>query len=519
MTIYNINRICIILSVIISSFWVFVSYISAHHYGYPSMDSWCYTAPWVYSPHPFSLSTPLLGNFHASDTSWGLHFPGGQMLMTLLPSFIPRTSSVIVLCYIFIQFLVAVEVALIIQNFTSNVLVSCLGLLFVLWDKSAATILWLQRTELIAAFLATSAILIIQNPNWRKSVLPQIGLYSCLFLLPTVGPVSVFVGAAIAGWLFLDTLLMKQNIVHKLLPILVYAMGVMLLALYYYTNHEMYMTFLDHAKSGLEITKQSKIPFWGYNTFAFQTLYKPFFLGTLAQLLSILYILWASWKFLIVQKKNISETWFHLSQQYLVFFCLLAALFSMQNTYNGFYIVATLPFATILGAIALNKIFKSRNIAFKTEVIIVLLITLLSSSYLLARTYKWFRDGGVNYHEKIAQFYSMIPQGGVVLVPESLWESAYNDKKHQIILNSLPYNARQTRQQEYLHYLETHYSNFDYFVVDRLQSHPSGFFEEHKAELTPIFHVQKTWLNSGVERGIDLTLYKNNHPSTMKFSN
>ena len=76
-------------------------------------------------------------------------------------------------------------------------------------------------------------------------------------------------------------------------------------------------------------------------------------------------------------------------------------------------------------------------------------------------------------------------------------------------MNELPYSASESRHLEYLKYLRENFSNFDYFVVDRLQSHPSKFFDENKDHLMPITRMTQTWKTGNEERGFDLILYKN----------
>ena len=488
------------------SLWVIVLYINSHHYCYCSMDSWALSAPGLYSKTPFQLSTPLLGNFHSSNITWGLHFPGGPMLFSLLPLSTLRSAESISLIHIVFLLIISLQSGIIVWMLTSRKIMAFLATALILSDKSCAINLWLQRNEFLGAILAATAIIaVIKNKN---KTLNSFMLFVCICLLPTITPIYVFVDIAIVAWLVIDTYFNEKNRLTLIYYISAFFLGIGLLAAFFFSNYETKEAFLDHSKNAFAISKNST-PFFGYNIIEFQSLYSPFFIGTLFQLLSLWIILYCSWESIFITKNSISNTWNYFSYYYLIFCCLLAGEFAMQNNFNGYYIVGTIPFATILGTVGLNKIFQKLKLSNKVETTIVVIICLLSSAYLCGRTYKWYHEGATNYRAEVEKFYSAIPTGGTVLAPEIFWELAREDHKRNIIMSSLPYNAGPSRQLEYLKYLKENFSSFDYFVVDRLQSHPSKFFDENKDHLIVIASAKKTWKTGVTERGFDLTLYKN----------
>ena len=486
--------------------WIIISYINSHHYSYCSMDSWALSAPGLYSKKPFQLCTPLLGNFHSSDITWGLHFPGGPMLFSILPFSTFKSAEVISLIHIILLLIIALEAGLITWMLTSRKIMAFLTAVLVMTDKSCAINLWLQRNELIGALIATTAIIaIITNKN--KIINSYIILFS-IVLLPTITPIYVFVDIAIVAWLLIDTFYNDIYRTKMLYYILAFFVGIALIAIFFLSNYEAKLAFLDHSKNALAISKKIT-PFFGYNIINFQSIYSPFYIGTIFQVLTVWFVFYYSWASIFKAKKSVQYTWNLFSKIYLIFFCLIAGEFAMQNNFNGYYIIGTIPFASILGAIALNKLFIELRLSRKVELATVLIICMLSSAYLCARTYKWYSEGAINYRAAIGKFYSSIPTGGTVLSPELFWELARDDHKRKIIMNELPYSASESRHLEYLKYLRENFSNFDYFVVDRLQSHPSKFFDENKDHLMPITRMTQTWKTGNEERGFDLILYKN----------
>jgi len=485
--------------------WLLVAFAHLYFFGYASMDSWCYTAPAAMARVPFALTTPFLGTFEGSDRAWGLHWPGGPLLTSIVTPFLPHnpvTYISISLGYWLMQSLAA---AALVRRLTASPWLPFCAFLFVASDRTCFNIAWLERYELLGGAIAIAAILALCGRQDRHAGVRSAIIGAAFFLMPLIHPVFSGLGLAWLTYLGFRTFALSRPRKNFCIAVAGYAAGWATFLGYYWSRPWLYAKFISHAHVNAEITRAIAPP--GIRTFL-----RHLFLATdvptregaviyLVALGGVLFLLYGFW----TSRREWKE---FLSREDLGVFTalgLLSTLFLAQFTYNNLYWATAWPFAVALSCkvtLRLMQKFPDRRRIVAGALVALLF---LHGSYLMGRTYLWHKSGFVNLRAQACGFASALPQGGQLFVPEVLWEY-YADGNRKIFMNTLPYLAGDPAERKYAAYITSLMRSGDILVVDVLQSYVP-LVDPHQPGWKEIQHLNITYHGDRL-RGFELTAYQ-----------
>ena len=500
------QRMLVILFAGLVLCWLFVAFLNLYFFGFASMDSWTLTAPAAMAKHPFALTTPFLGTFEGADRAWGLHWPGGPLLTSIVTPYLPHHPATYISISIFYWLLLSLAVTALVRRLTGSPWLALCGFLLVASDQMAFTIAWFERYELLGGAIAMVAIMALCSREDRHSGARLAAIGVAFFLLPLIQPVFSGLGLAWVVYLGLSTFALKRSWKPFCIAAAGYAAGWAVFLGYYLSRPWLYAQFRNHAHQNLEITRNTSPP--GIHTFLlhWMDIDRPFRAGAIfygigfCGVLALLYGLWKSrkdWKG-------------YLSREEPGIFAavgLVATLVLAQTTYNPYYWATAWPFAAVVVCMVaywLLERFPGRR-RLVSGVLIALI--LLHGAFWAGRGYLWYKTGFVNLRGQLRQFVSTLPQTGQVFIPEVLWDT-YAGGNRTVLINSLPFSAGDETQQRYAAYIASRIQSGDVLVTDQLQSHP-----------TLIDHAQPGWKelgqcnltyrgNGGKVHGFELTAYQ-----------
>ena len=486
--------------------WALLGFINLYNFSYASMDSWCYAAPAVLAKYPFDLRMPFLGTFDPASSGWGLHWPGGLFVTSIVTPFLPKYPATYVLIFMLYWLGCATTVGALVRRLSGSAEMAFVAFLLILSDHLCFSITWLQRYELFDGMLAVLAILALGRKTC--SVVSRMFVIALtFFLFPLLHPIYVGIGFFWLIYLLIRASFLRQRQEWHVwfFAVGAYALGALVLILYYVLQPARLALFLDHAHSNVEITRATSPPGIGkfLKSLALQS--APIGIGTLVYLCAFVevarlaYKTWSSGS--AIKNAFISEPTLALS-----IIGLVGALLLSQSTYNLYYWSAAWPFAVVL-ACQLAEYLRNRTPKAYLKYFHALLLALLlvHMAFWPARTYKWYQQGCVNYRAEIRRFVESLPSSERLFIPDSLWDSAALEHR-QVLMNTLPYNSGDDLRKKYESYLLSTVRSGDVLIVDKLQSHPISW--NSSEEWKEIAHYANAWKGTEKLRGLDLTAYQ-----------
>jgi hypothetical protein len=449
--------------------WLVVAFLHLYCFAFSSMDSWCYALPGLMARAPFHLADPFLGTFQNWNRGWGLHWPGGPMLVSLISPFLPRSPAVAVSIYLAFWLAISFAVRALVYRLTSSPWTAFCGMLFVLGDKYCFSITWLERYELLAGTLAIMAILALcgwqnERPGLRSAI---IGL--AFFALPLLNPVYTGLAGGLPIYLGFRTIVLRQSWKPFCIAVLGYATGWAVFGGYYYFQPWLYAIFHNHAQVNVVLTHATAPP--GIHTFLHNLLTNdsPTRVGVLMYFVSFAVCAYLLWGF-VKSGRNWRQ---FLEREDLVIFTalgLIGTVILAQFTANIYYWVNPWPYAAALNCLAAHRFLQRFPARQPLMVGALAVLVLLHASFWAGRSYVWYKNGFVNIRARARDFADSLPRGGRVFIPEVLWDS-FAPGDPNVFMNSLPYEAGIPNQKLYAAFITPLIHSGDVLVVDARQGH------------------------------------------------
>jgi hypothetical protein len=485
--------------------WLLAAFLHLYFFGFASMDSWTLTAPAATAKTPFVLTTPFLGTFEGADKAWGLHWPGGLLLTSIVTPFLPHDPATYITISIFYWLLVSLAATALVQRLTGAPWLALCAFVLVASDRMCFSVAWFERYELLGGAIAIAAIMAVCNGEQRHAGMRSVIIGVTFFLLPLIHPVFSGVGLAFVGWLGLTTLALKRPWKPFCIAAAGYAAGWGVFLGYYWSRPWLYAQFLNHAHQNLEITRNADPP--GLRTFFrhLSEIDRPTRAGALVYVIAfggVIYLVCGLWK----ARGNWRE---FLSREYLGVFSalgLVSSLLLSQTTYNPYYWATAWPFAAVVACMVAHWLLQGFPARRRLVVGVLVAILLLHGSFWAGRTWIWHKTGFVNLRAGVSQFAASLPEGAQLFIPEVMWDN-YAGGNRKVFLNSLPYSAGAPAQQRYASYIGPLMRSGDVLVIDDLQSHAS-LIDPHQAGWKEIGHSAITYPGEDKAHGFELTAYQ-----------
>lgn len=501
----NQRRVLTLLAVI-AFCWTVVAWIHLYFFGYASMDSWSYTAPAAMARVPFALITPFVGTFRGLNHGWGLHWPGGLFLTSIVTPFLPHDPATYVTIYVFYWLLGIVAVAVLVWRLTASPWLAVSAFLLMACDRLCFAVTWEQRYELVNTAIAIAAMLALCGRQDRHAGLRSVTVGVVFFLFPLLHPVLSGLGLAWIVYLAFRTLVLRQSWKPLCVAAVAYAAGWAGFIAYYWSRPWLYDLFRVHARYNLELSRSESPP--GIHTFLRVLLFhidNPTREGVLVYLVAfgaVIYLLYAFWK-------SRSEWREYLSRQDLEIFTALGFGCSMvlaQFTFNLYYWVTAWPFAVALACMVAHRLMERFPRRRWPVAGVLALVVILHGGYFVGRTLLWRKTGFVNLRSHLREFVATLPKEGQILAPEVLWDT-FADGRRTVLLNALPCNIGDTEQNKYAAYVATQIHSGDVLVTDTLASHPT-LIDYHNPGWKELGHYKVTYQGTDQLRGYNLTVYQ-----------
>lgn len=485
--------------------WLIVAFIHLYFFGYASMDSWTLTAPAAMAKVPFALTTPFLGTFEGADKAWGLHWPGGLLLTSIITPFLPHHPATYISISICYWLMLSLAAMALVNRLTGSPWLALCAFAFVASDRTCFSVAWFERYELLGGAIAIVAIMAVCNRQDRHAGMRSAIIGATFFLLPLIHPVFSGVGLALVAWLGFRTWAIRSPWKPFCIAAAGYAAGWAAFVGYYASRPWLYAIFRNHAHQNLEITRDNAPP--GIRTFLLHLSQtdRPTRAGAIVYLVAfagVISLLRGLWK----SRDNWRE---FLSREDLGIFSavgLVSALVLSQTTYNPYYWTTPWPFAVVLACMVTHWLLQRLPARRRLVGGALIAILLLHASYWAGRTWIWYKTGFVNLRAAVSQFAATLPQGGQLFVPEVLWDN-YAGGNRKVFMNSLPFSAGAPMQQRYASYIAPLMRSGDVLVIDALQSHAT-LIDPHQPGWKEIGHSKITYQGEDKLHGFDMTAYQ-----------
>jgi len=487
--------------------WFIFAYVHLYFFGYAAMDSWCYAGPAATARVPFAITTPFLGSFEGADKAWGLHWPGGPLLTSIITPFLPHNPATYVAIYLCYWLMLALAVAALVRRLTSSQWLALCAFLFVASDRISFGVTWLERYELLGSAIAITAVLALCGRQDRHASVRSAIIGIAFFVFPLLHPVFSGLGLAWLAYLGFRTFALRLPWKHFCIAAAGYAAGWAAFLGYFWSRPWLYAEFISHAHVNVELTRTTAPP--GIRTFL-----RHLFLETdaptregvaiyLAALGGALFLLCLFWK----SRREWRE---FLSREDLGIFAalgLLCTLFLAQFTYNGYYWATAWPFAVAVSCQVTHRLMQEFPGRRRIVAGALAALLFLHGGYFAGRTYLWHKTGFVNLRVHLREFASSLPQTGQLFVPEVLWDT-YAGGNRKVFMDTLPYLAGDPAEKRYASYIASLMRSGDVLVIDLLQSH-IPLIDPHGPGWKEIGHCNVVYKGeSNKVRGYELTAYQ-----------
>jgi len=485
--------------------WLAVMFVQLYFFGYAAVDSWCYAAPADLAKAPFQLTMPFLGAFEGANKAWGLHWPGGLLLSSVVTPYLPHGPATYVAIPIVYWLLASAATAVLVRRYTGSRWLALYAFLLVACDRLCSSIAWFERYEMLGAAIAIAGILALCGQEDGRSRARYATIGVAFFILPLIHPVFSGLGLGLLLTLALRTIALKQRWTRLSAAAGGYAAGWAVFIGYFWSRPWLYAQFRNHADQNLEITREASPP--GFRTFLVH-LYetdRPTRAGAVIYLVAfctVAALVCGLWKC----RREWKE---YLAREDLAVFVSLAlggTLVLSQMTYNTFYWATAWPFAAALACLAMHRVWQRYPKRMGLIGGVAAALMLMHMSYWPARTYLWYKTGWVNMRSELREFAQSLPRARRLFIPEVLWDT-YPDGNGEVYMNSLPFSAGAPMQQRYASYIVPLIRPGDVLVVDVLQSHPC-LIGPPAAGWKEIRHRKVVYMGADHPHGFDLTAYQ-----------
>lgn len=493
---------------LVAAVWLPLAFVNLWWGAYPSMDSWCYFAPSAAS-RPFTIITPLLGDWAGSSTGWGLHWPGGALILSSVLGLLPREPWIYVGTLLLEWFVLANLVRFLVRRLLSRPLWGDVAGALILFDRAVFNIAWLQRHEIIA-LVAEAALLACLVPvaRQRHGFRTLIVLFVAGVTMAAVHPSALGAGAAVLVLLGGLTAFARWP---GWRPVLAFAAGwmsgVIGVFTYFATDSNRLAAFLDHARVNLGLTFGAGAHFFFGKTLLvnFPEMYRPLYSGWLLIAALVAGTILTVRTFLALRARS---GWRAAARNEASWLCILVLGWGQAvlnfSTYNGYYMVLLVPFAIILGCRCLDRIPGQCWTVSLTALCLV--VALFHAALWPVRIGVWLRQGCPLYRSVLKEVWTTLPPSRTVLIPEVLWEEALRQPRHAF-LNTLPNNASNQRRRDYESYVRRQIRPGDILIHDRLQSQPVALLSDPGLRWR-LLDTRERFVTRGPRRlGFQLDLY------------
>ena len=491
--------------------WLVVAYVHLYFFGYPSVDTWAYAAPAITARAPLEITTPFLGAFEGSDKAWGLHWPGGPLLTSIITPFLPHNPAVDVSIYLCYWVFLCLATMTLVWRLTGSQWLALCGFLFVAGDRICFGVTWMERYELLDSAIAVTAILALCGRADRHPLLRLAVIGAAFFLFPLLQPITTGLGLAWLVCVGLQTWALKRQWTAFWVAAAGTAAGWACFLGYYLSRPWLYALFLLHARQN--VIASHEIAPLGIGTFVRRFIHigdptKAAAIVYLVALGGTIYLIHALWK----ARGGWRE---FVAREELMLFAAVALVCNFalaQFSYTDAYWAPSWPFAVAILCQIVCWLLRFKPGMRRLWTGALLLIPLAQCSYLPAKTWLWHKRGFVDLRAKLRDFAATLPQGGRIFIPESLFETYASNGRGQVYMNAIPALLGEDEQKKYAAYIKPLMHRGDVIVTDAFQW-SAVLIDPHSRDWKEIGSCNAIYdANAGTKHGFALIAYQKQSP-------
>ena len=483
--------------------WLAVAWVQLYFFSFQGGDSWTQAAPGLLARTPLEITTPFLGSFEGSDKAWGMHWPGGPLLVSLFGPFIPHTPAVFVSIYLTFWLLLALATAAITWQLTGSGWMALCALVLIVSDRISFSNVFLERYETLDGALEMVVLLALSGNPDRRRGLRDVALGAAFFLFPLMQPMTMGLSIAWVVCFGLRSWALRRAWRQFWIATAATAAGWAGFLGYYLSRPGLLAILLYHGRH----TTEASSPRLGTAIHRLLHIGDPTKSGTivyLAALCGVGWLLYAFWKARAEWREFVAREEVILLAAAGLLCCMVLVQFDRIDAYWE----PVWPFAVVIFCQMIWTLLRrvpSRRWVWQGALGAVLLLHCL---YLPGRVYVWYKLGFINMPATLRNFANSLPRTGQLFLPEVLWQT-YADGSRPFILNSIPAEVGLDKEKRYADYLAPQIHSGDVLVIDL-----------HQMSETLINPHQQGWKQigmcavmyggraAGMQHGFELTAYQ-----------
>ena len=466
-----------IISGLFCLLWMAWTIYSAWMTGPVISDSWQSVGAAVRSKHPFDLSGLYLSNFDGYSITWGHHWPGWPMLLSLLFFWIPFHSLIV----FFIESVILLTIAIIAYQQGRRETpwyVASLIFFLVLIDPAQHVGLSMMRPENLVALLF---LLLCQKFLSKDSQNHRIFF---IFLIAATLPFIHIMGCigapalVIARWASLRFSvrdLWNDSARPSLLFLLAgWGAGCFGLLVWFTANQYRW----NHFSQNLEAQRLSLHGLWN----CFDACY----LDDISGLMTLL--LWLIVAFCCIVQLWRKKPCLDILSYGMIALVCVAFSFVVKNP-NRLHLVTVYPCAVVAVVLSLSGYFKESKRQFYITAFLFSLVVLFAIAFHGKRVYSFALNSMRDQRIASEEFISKYRNNGNVFLPSSLWEAAAHLKFQRCYFYTFPNVATPSYRHECEKHLWSHAELGDTMILDYTQqSKGNPFFHEQALDRISLFN-------------------------------
>jgi hypothetical protein len=485
--------------------WLAAAFIHLYYFAYPSVDTWCYAAPATMARAPLELTMPFLGTFEGADKGWGLHWPGGPLLTSLVAPFLPHNPAAHVSIYLFYWLLLGLATAALVRRLTESPWLALCGFLFVAGDRASFGVTWMERYELLDTAVAIAGVLALCEPeDWHPRLrLAVIG--AAFFLFPLLQPITCGLGLAWLVCIGLRSWALKRGWTQFWIAAAATAAGWAAFLGYYLSRPWLLVIFRLHARMNVIAARAAAPPGVGMFVRRLMHIGDPTKTATIVYVAALggaIYLLVSFWKARARWREFVSR-------EELILFtavALVCTLVLAQFNYTAAYWVPSWPFSVAMVCQVIWRLLQSAPNYRRIWWGALVAVLVLHCSFLPARTYLWYKLGFVDLRARLRDFAATLPQGGRIFIPEVLFETYATNGREGVYMNTIPTILGDAEQKKYLAYIQPLMRSGDVLVTDAFQWTPPRM-DPHGPGWREIGHCNLNYQGQAAH-GFELTAFQ-----------
>ncbi len=445
--------------------WLALAFTHLYFYALPWMDTWCYLAPSAVDAQPLRLTAPMLGSFDGSDHAWGLHWPGVQLMNSVVFSILPAHPASWVAWETLLWLACAAALAQLTWRVTTRAGAAFTVFALILMDRGFFFGAYAQRMESMALLWLCPLIhaMIARARGQKLSPAGHLLAGLAAFLAPlTHLAAAAFAGAALAVMLWRSRPGESRGPAREAA---LWLAGCIALVAWFGLQPDVWSQFVAHARQGASVKAQG-----GMFVMAMSLFYAPTYTGAALYVIGVAAAgagIWQGWR-----REAAGETRVRADLGLVA----LGVFILLQWLHNAHYLFPLLPALAPLGADGVLRAMAwiGRLPAPRWVTATIAAFVLLHGAFWVTRTLKYLESGRPFLRGDLASFWSTLPHEGRLFIPTALWEEAGRapERRARARMNTIPNSALIARRGAYEKSIYENAQPGDTLVVDRFQDPP-----------------------------------------------